>query len=109
MIFSIRDLAFEIGPLYLEGWLAMAARCICALVIFAVGFIVSRLLSKKVFPLLRARSWHFSATPILLRSLERPIERMAVYTGLYLALTSLPWAISGIPKLLLLFLFRSLL
>ena len=100
MIFSIRDLAFEIGPLYLEGWLAMAARCICALVIFAVGFIVSRLLSKKVFPLLRARSWHFSATPILLRSLERPIERMAVYTGLYLALTSLPWAISGFSKLL---------
>ena len=25
MIFSIRDLAFEIGSLYLEGWLALAS------------------------------------------------------------------------------------
>lgn len=41
MIFSIRDLAFEIGSLYLEGWLALAARCVCALLLFAAGALVS--------------------------------------------------------------------
>ena len=101
MIFSIRDLAFEIGSLYLESWLALAARCVCALLLFAAGALVSLLLRRKLFPILQARSWHFAATPILLRSLERPLERMAVFTGLYLALTSLPWAITGLPKFLL--------
>ena len=101
MIFSIRDLAFEIGSLYLEGWLALAARCVCALLLFAAGVLVSLLLRRKIFPILQARSWHFAATPILLRSLDRPLERMAVFTGLYLALTSLPWAITGLPKFLL--------
>ena len=90
MIFSIRDLAFEIGSLYLESWLALAARCVCALLLFAAGALVSLLLRRKLFPILQARSWHFAATPILLRSLERPLERMAVFTGLYLALASLP-------------------
>ena len=88
MIFSIRDLAFEIGSLYLEGWLALAARCVCALLLFAAGALVSLLLRRKLFP-------------ILLRSLDRPLERMAVFTGLYLALTSLPWAITGLPRFLL--------
>ena len=101
MIFSIRDLAFEIGSLYLEGWLALAARCVCALLLFAAGVLVSLLLRRKLFPILQARSWHFAATPILLRSLDRPLERMAVFTGLYLALTSLPWAITGLPRFLL--------
>ena len=101
MIFSIRDLAFEIGSLYLEGWLALAARCVCALLLFAAGALVSLLLRRKLFPILQARSWHFAATPILLRSLDRPLERMVVFTGLYLALTSLPWAITGLPKFLL--------
>ena len=101
MIFSIRDLAFEIGSLYLESWLALAARCVCALLLFAAGALVSLLLRRKLFPILQARSWHFAATPILLRSLERPLERMAVFTGLYLALASLPWAITGLPKFLL--------
>ena len=32
MIFSVRDLGFELGPFLLEGWLALAARCVCALV-----------------------------------------------------------------------------
>ena len=101
MIFSIRDLAFEIGSLYLESWLALAARCVCALLLFAAGALVSLLLRRKLFPILQARSWHFAATPILLRSLEHPLERMAVFTGLYLALASLPWAITGLPKFLL--------
>ena len=33
MIFSIRDLSFELGSLLLEGWLALAARAVCALLI----------------------------------------------------------------------------
>ena len=101
MIFSIRDLGFELGPFLLEGWLALAARCVCALVIFLAGALVSLLLRKTICPALRERTWHFAATPILLRSLERPLERMAVFTGFYLALASLPWAIAGLPKFLL--------
>ena len=101
MIFSIRDLGFELGPFLLEGWLALAARCVCALVIFLAGSLVSLLLRKKICPALRGRTWHFAATPILLRSLEGPLERMAVFTGFYLALASLPWAIAGLPKFLL--------
>ena len=101
MIFSIRDLGFELGPFLLEGWLALAARCVCALVIFLAGSLISLLLRKKICPALRGRTWHFAATPILLRSLEGPLERMAVFTGFYLALASLPWAIVGLPKFLL--------
>ena len=101
MIFSIRDLGFELGPFLLEGWLALAARCVCALAIFLAGSLVSLLLRKKICPALRGRTWHFAATPILLRSLEGPLERMAVFTGFYLALASLPWAIAGLPKFLL--------
>ena len=48
MIFSIRDLGFELGPFLLEGWLALAARCVCALVIFLAGSLVSLLLRKKI-------------------------------------------------------------
>ena len=101
MIFSIRDLGFELGPFLLEGWLALAARCVSALVIFAIGYVISLLLRKKICPKLQTRSWHFAATPILLRSLELPLERIAIFTGLYLALASLPWAISSLPKFLL--------
>ena len=101
MIFSIRDLGFELGPFLLEGWLALAARCVCALVIFLAGSLVSLLLRKKICPALRGRTWHFAATPILLRSLEQPLERMAIFTGFYLALASLPWAIASLPKFLL--------
>lgn len=101
MIFSIRDLGFELGPFLLEGWLALAARCVSALVIFVIGYVISLLLRKKICPKLQTRTWHFAATPILLRSLELPLERIAIFTGLYLALASLPWAISGLPKFLL--------
>ena len=101
MIFSVRDLGFELGPLLLEGWLALAARAVCALIIFGLGLLVSRLLRKQLFPKLHQRSWHFAATPILLRSLELPLERVAVSTGLYLSLASLPWAIPGAGKLML--------
>ena len=100
MIFSVRDLGFDLGPLLLEGWLALAARAVCALLIFLAGLVASWVLRKKAAPVLLGRTWHFSATSILLKSMERPLERMAVYTGLYLALASLPWAIAGLPKLL---------
>ena len=100
MIFTVRDLGFEIGPFLLEGWWALAARAVCAAVIVFAGLLVGWLLRRKIFPALLARSWHFSATPILLRSLQGPLERMAFYSGLYLALTSLPWAIPGLTKFL---------
>ena len=100
MIFTVRDLGFEIGPFLLEGWWALAARAVCAAVIVFAGLLLSWLLRRKIFPALLARSWHFAATPILLRSLQGPLERMAFYSGLYLALTSLPWAIPGLTKFL---------
>lgn len=100
MIFTVRDLGFEIGPFLLEGWWALAARAVCAAVIVFAGLLLGWLLRRKIFPALQARSWHFAATPILLRSLQSPLERMAFYSGLYLALTSLPWAIPGLTKFL---------
>ena len=101
MIFSVRDLGFELGPLLLEGWLALAARAVCALLILALGLVASWLLRTRLFPKLHRRSWHFAATPILLRSLELPLERVVICSGLYLALASLPWAIAGASKLML--------
>ena len=100
MIFTVRDLGFEIGPFLLEGWWALAARAVCAAIIVFAGLLVGWLLRRKIFPALQARSWHFAATPILLRSLQSPLARMAFYSGLYLALTSLPWAIPGLTKFL---------
>ena len=102
MIFSIRDLSFELGSLLLEGWLALAARAVCALLILLAAWLVRRWLNKKGIPALLARSWYFTGTPILLRSFSTPILRMCSVIGVYLAAASLPWAISGIPKLLLL-------
>jgi len=101
MIFSIRDLSFELGSIFLEGWLAFAARAVCALLILAAAWLVRRWLAKKGFPALLARSWHFSGTPILLRSFAVPVQRMCTVIGIYLAAASLPWAIPGISKLLL--------
>ena len=100
MIFSVRNLSFELGPLLLEGWLAFAARVVCALLLLLAGAVVSALLRKKVFPSLQRRTWRLAATPILLRSLELPLEHMAAWTGVYLALASLPWGISGFSKVL---------
>ena len=102
MIFSIRDLSFELGSLLLEGWLALAARAVCALLILLAAWLVRRWLNKKGIPALLARNWYFTGTPILLRSFSTPILRMCSVIGVYLAAASLPWAISGIPKLLLL-------
>ena len=47
MIFSIRDLSFELGSLLLEGWLALAARAVCALLILLAAWLVRRWLNKK--------------------------------------------------------------
>ena len=101
MIFSIRDLSFELGSVLLEGWFALAARAGCALLILLAAWLVRRWLSKKGIPALLARKWHFNGTPILLRSFAVPIQRMCTAVGVYLAAASLPWAIPGIAKLLL--------
>ena len=37
MIFSIRNLGFELGSLLLEGWAAFAARVVCAALLLAVN------------------------------------------------------------------------
>ena len=101
MIFSIRDLSFELGTVFLEGWLAFAARAVCALLILLAAWLVRRWLNRKGFPALQNRSWHFSGTPILLRSFAVPAQRMCTAAGVYLAVSSLPWAIPGIRKIFL--------
>ena len=101
MIFVIHSLGFAIGNLLLEGWAAFAARCACALALLALGALACSLLRKKLFPKLLAHSWHFEATHILLQSFSVPAQRMVWCSGIYLALASLPWAIQGMPKLLL--------
>ena len=101
MLFTINDLGFSIAGLLLEGWLAFAARCVCALALLFLGWVVSRWLQKSLFPRLLKRSWHFAFTHPLLESFARPTARIAWYTGMYLALRSLPWAIPGLAALLL--------
>ena len=101
MIFVIHSLGFAIGSLLLEGWAAFAARCAFALALLALGALARSLLRKKLFPKLLAHSWHFEATHILLQSFSVPAQRMVWFSGIYLALASLPWAIQGMPKLLL--------
>lgn len=101
MIFSIRDLSFELGSMLLEGWPAFAARAVCALFILLAAWLVRRWLTHKGFPALEARSWHFTGTPILLRSFAVPVQRMCTVVGIYLAASSLPWAIPGVRKLFL--------
>ena len=101
MIFVIHSLGFAIGNLLLEGWAAFAARCACAQALLALGALARSLLRKKLFPKLLAHSWHFEATHILLQSFSTPAQRMVWFSGIYLALASLPWAIQGMPKLLL--------
>ena len=101
MIFSIRDLSFELGSMLLEGWPAFVARAVCALLILLAAWLVRRWLTHKGFPALEARSWHFTGTPILLRSFAVPVQRMCTVVGIYLAASSLPWAIPGVRKLFL--------
>ena len=101
MLFTINDLGFSIAGLLLEGWLAFAARCVCALALLFIGWVFSRWMQKNLFPRLLKRSWHFAFTHPLLESFARPAARIAWYTGMYLALRSLPWAIPGLAALLL--------
>lgn len=48
MIFSIRNLGFELGSLLLEGWAAFAARVVCAALLLALGWLARQLLSRRV-------------------------------------------------------------
>ena len=50
MIFSIRNLGFELGSLLLEGWAAFAARVVCAALLLVLGWLARQLLSRKVCP-----------------------------------------------------------
>lgn len=102
MIFTIQNLGFAIGGFLLEGWLAFAARCVCALVLLALGAVARALLRKKIFPKLLAHSWHFEATghPAPQLCAAWP-SGMVWLTGIYFALASLPWAIAPVPKFLL--------
>lgn len=100
MIFTIRSLSFEVGSILLEGYAALAARILCSLALLLLGWMARRFLNRKVFPRLLEQPWRFSATPILLHSLAYPIQRLAWYTGVYFALSTLPWAIPGLPNLL---------
>ena len=101
MIFSIHDLSFTLGSMLLEGWSAFAARAVCALLILLAAWLVRHWLAKKGFPALLARKWHFSGTPILLRSFAVPVQRQCMAAGIYLAAVSLPWAIPGMSRFLL--------
>ena len=71
MIFSIRNLGFELGSLLLEGWAAFAARVVCAALLLVLGWLARQLLSRRVCPALLRRSWRLAGTPILLRSFCR--------------------------------------
>ena len=101
MIFNISDLSFTLAGWMLEGWPAFAARCVCALALLAAGWLACRWLRKTAFPRLLRRSWHFACTSTLLESFSGPAARIAWYTGVYLALSSLPWAIPGLSGLML--------
>ena len=63
MIFSIRNLGFELGSLLLEGWAAFAARVVCAALLLVLGWLVRQLLSRRVFPALLRRNWRLAGTP----------------------------------------------
>ncbi len=91
MIFSIQDLTFTLGKTVLEGYAALLARVICSLIVLAVGFAVRRGLHSYLFPKLLAFEWKHKPVPILLHSFALPTERIAWFTGIYLALVCLPW------------------
>ena len=101
MIFSIRNLGFELGSLLLEGWAAFAARVVCAALLLVLGWLARQLLSRKVCPALLRRSWRLAGTPILLRSFAVPVQRLTLAAFIYAAAASLPWAITGVSKFLL--------
>lgn len=63
MIFSIRNLGFELGSLLLEGWAAFAARVVCAALLLALGWLARQLLSRRVFPALLRRNWRLAVRP----------------------------------------------
>lgn len=92
MIFTIKDLTFNFfGLLALEGYAAFAARCVCALLLAAVGELARRWLRNWALPRLRQIHWPSRAVRILLGSFAVPTSWLALTTGLYLAAASLPW------------------
>ncbi len=100
MIFSIRNLGFELGSLLLEGWAAFAARVVCAALLLVLGWLARQLLSRRVCPALLRRRWRLAGPPILLRSFAVPVQRLTLAAFIYAAAASLPWAIPGLTKFL---------
>ena len=100
MIFTVRDLGFEIGPFFAGGLVgAGCPGCLrrCHRFCGASGRLAAAPedLSRSAGPQLAlCRHAHPPA------QLQSPLARMAFYSGLYLALTSLPWAIPGLTKFL---------
>ena len=101
MIFTIHELTFAVGSFELEGWAAFAARCVCGLLILLAGWLVRRWLMNHAFPKLQPRRRKGPAVPILLRGFAAPLGRLALLTGLYLALVTLPWSVAAIPAFFL--------
>lgn len=101
MIFSISGLTFSVGSFVLEGLAAFAARCVCGLLLLLGGWLVRRWLARHAFPKLQARRWKGPAVPILLRGFAAPLGRLALLSGVYLALATLPWGVAAIPAFLL--------
>ena len=101
MIFATQDLTFTLGSLLLEGRAAFAARCVCALLLLAAGEVLRRWLKGWALPRLCRFHWPAEAVNILLGSFAAPLPWMALTTGVYLALASLPWALGPVEPFLL--------
>ena len=101
MIFATQNLSFTLGSMLLEGRLAFAARCVCALLLLAAGEVLRRWLKGWALPRLCRFHWPAQPVNILLESFAAPLPWMALATGAWLALASLPWALAPMETFLL--------
>ncbi|MFR9068056.1 MAG: mechanosensitive ion channel family protein [Faecalibacterium prausnitzii] len=102
MIFSIRNLGFELGSLLLEGWAAFAARVVCAALLLSAWLagaaaFVPQGVPCPAAPQLAAGRYAHSAAQLL----PVPLQRLTLAAFIYAAAASLPWAIAGVNKFLL--------
>ena len=68
MIFATQNLSFTLGSMLLEGRLAFAARCVCALLLLAAGEVLRRWLKGWALPRLCRLHWPAQPVNILLDS-----------------------------------------
>ncbi len=100
MIFTVRDLGFEIGPFCWRAggrWLPGLSAPLSS---FLRGFWSAGCCAGRSFPLCRPAAGTLPPRPSSCAAHRALLARMAFYSGLYLALTSLPWAIPGLTKFL---------